>query len=273
MKTTRTIWMPLAAAALMFTACEELENICGIDDDDFAIGESYVEATGGFIDIVNRVDVALRDSTLQATGINNIDGANCVLTSDSLTIDFGTTNVNTSNGNRRGKIKAGITGDYFTSGSSVGIATEDYYYNDVQLAGSISLDNIGNNTLELACVNMGVGPEVSFSTTFTMAWTAGYATQYDLSDDAYTLAGFSSATTTANNNAFTASINPAFSYDRTCQYGVVEGVAALTLTGDSISTTNLGVDFLTNDGCNNLFKISADCDGNNVSVTRSFDGF
>ncbi|GAB5557483.1 MAG: hypothetical protein SchgKO_16960 [Schleiferiaceae bacterium] len=265
--------MPLAAAALMFTSCEELENVCGIDDDDFAIGESYVEATGGFIDIVNRVDVALRDSTLQTTGMNNIDGANCTLTSDSLFIDFGSTNVNTSNGNRRGRIKAGISGDYFTAGSSVGIMTEDFYYNDVQLAGDVSITNTTGSAYELACINMGVGTEIDFTTTLTLSWTAGFATMYDLDDDSYTLSGMSSGTSTMSNNAFNATINPALSYDRTCQYGVTEGVASLTLTGDSISTANLGVDFLSNDACNNLFKITADCDGNNISVTRSFDGF
>jgi len=264
--------MGLITASLLFTGCDELENLCGISDDDYAIGESFVEATGGFIDIVNRVDVAMRDSVLLATGMNNIDGANCVLTADSVIIDFGSTNVGTTNGDRRGKIKAGYTGDYLVNGT-VGIATENYFYNDVEITGALGLENIGNTSLELTCTNLGVGQEITFSSTMTMLWTSGYNTVYDLTDDSYELSGTSSASAVANNNAFAATINPPLKYDRTCQYGVTEGVASLTLTGDSIATANLGVDFLSSDACNNIFKISADCDGNAVSVTRSFDGF
>lgn len=273
MKMSNLFAIPLIASAFVLTSCEDIENICGIDEDDFAVGESYVEATGAFVGIVNSVDVALRDSVLNATGMNFIDGANCTLTSDSLFIDYG----NSSSSSRKGRIVAGYTGDYLTQGGLVGIMLDNYSVDETNITGELTIENLGGTggayTLELACTNLGIGSDLTFSSLMGLTWTAGYSTTYDLTDDSYTLSGTSSASSTFNNLQFSSTIAPAFVYDRTCSYGITSGEAALTLTGDSISTASMGIDFLGADGCNNIFQLSADCDGNSITVTKPFDGF
>ena len=59
----------LSISLLALSACEELENLCGISADDLGFTEEYNTHLNAAIYIYQVSDLALRDSTLEATGM------------------------------------------------------------------------------------------------------------------------------------------------------------------------------------------------------------
>ena len=79
----------LSTSILLFSGCEELENLCGISADDLNFTEDYTKQLNAAVYIYQQADRALRDSALAATGNAEIDGATCTRDQDSIIIDYG----------------------------------------------------------------------------------------------------------------------------------------------------------------------------------------
>lgn len=265
------------------TSCEDL-NLCDLTEDNLSMGDAFLETTSSFMNIVGRADQAIRNGELQTNGTATIDVATVTLTTDSLIIDFGNTNVVTSDGrSRRGKIVGSLTGDYFMSAGVMTLDLEDYYVDDTQIQGGITLTNNGvvNNewSYDLTSSNFAIGTDYTYDANLNLAWLSGFTTQDSIADDVFTIGGAgSSATGTdlSNNVEFECIFTEALKFDRSCTYLVTEGIVDVSLDLTNIpdsSLVDVNVDFKSSDGCNNVVILTGSCEESTVSLPQNFDGF
>lgn len=276
----KSLFLNAAAAVVIagtFTACEDV-SICGLTEEDLDMGDAFVETTSYFMNIVSRADQAMRDNDLQTNGSAMIDGATVSLTTDSLIVDFGSTNVQTADGKqRRGRIAGALNGDYFTASSSVSLELQGYHVDDVPVTGSIALNNNGNSggnwTINLASTNFAIGQEYAYSANLTMEWESGYSTIDSVADDVFEIYGSAGGDDLLDSISFSTAFTDPMRFDRSCQYGVTQGIVDVNLTAGNDDVAAVTVDFLDSDMCNNVLMLTATCEGTEVSFPKNFDGF
>ena len=112
------------------------------------------------------------------------------------------------------------------------------------------------------------------SATKVVTWTGGFNTNNDDQDDQYTLSG-TSVGTDSTNNSLTATIDPLtpLSFSRDCEYAVLGGIIDLAFAGDSLDGTSGSLDFLLDDGCDNLVKVRVVDGDQEVETFINIDGF
>jgi len=142
-----------------------------------------------------------------------------------LNLDYGTVNSNCNDGKaRRGQISILFTGMYMDSASTLTATLTDYYVNDFQVEGTMTITNKGwnaNNNLVYAIslvdgVISNDTVRIEWDCNRTFEWATGQSTA-SVSDDAYSLSGTASGRTTKG-NLFTVTIMDPLVVDLECDW-------------------------------------------------------
>ncbi len=278
MKKLNSKFLLAGLVAFGFASCDE-EGLAGSAGEvESKVGELYILAESTGSRVFNTVDLALRDSSFINNDSTQVDGAVVTRNSASVVIDYGTGTAGSDGILREGEINLLMSGgtDYMVSGTSIAGTFVNYKEADKPVTGSFNVANQGNNTFALTLTTLGVtdaeNNTFSLSASKTLTWVDGFSTLNDVSDDSYTLAGTS--TGVADTINVSATINTPLSYNSTCQYRVEEGVINITMAGTGVTYNNGSIDFLSDDGCNNLYTIELSSDdGAFVTSTLTFEGF
>lgn len=278
-KTKNFLYKSLAVMALAGTmvSCEDI-NLCGITEDDLDMGDAFLETTSYFMNVVTRVDEAMRNEDLQNNGSTTIDGASVTLANDSITVDFGSSNIICNDGKaRRGKITGSITGDYFTQAGSINLNLTGYHVEDTLITGDINLTNTGqtanNWVISLFSNNFAIGSTYDYNANLSMEWESGFTTTDSIEDDIFEIYGMADGNDLADTISFSTTFTQNMRFERACQYVVTEGIVDVSLTAGTSEVASIVVDFKDEDGCNNVVFLNANCDGTEVSFPHTFDGF
>ena len=261
----KLVFATLSIALLSITACEQLEDLCGISADDLGFTEDYTDHLNAAIYIYKMSDLALRDSTLKASGNNVINGAQCTRTTDSLIIDFGN-GVNDGGVTRYGSYRMAYSGEYTDPGSSASLKLHNFREGDQPYEGMVSLNNItagSNPEIEITVTELKVDT-LSLGGIVTAEWLSGFETQTDPVDDRFQLTGGQTLTNTSSNDAFVGTISSPLEIESSCQYTFVGGV--VDLIPSNTKYPQLSIDFIDGD-CANLFNATLDCEGNALSFS------
>lgn len=263
----------VAAGMFLSVGCEDtsLEDL--LSEGDAKVSESYLKTEAALVSIYSIVDASLRDSTFQAADSSVVDGAIVLRDGSNISIDFGN-GVDDGNGTeRKGLIQVVETGDYMTS-ASLAITLPTFSVNDDKVTGSIALDKIGTD-FALVVDSFSAGQEIEIEANKTISWKNGFTTLADNSDDVFDISGTASGLDMTDNRQLSTSITEAMNYDRSCEYKMVSGIVELTLQpGDTIADiTEVEIDFLLNDGCDNVARIKVAQGETEATTTKQFSGF
>lgn len=255
----------LALIAVLFLGCDDLENLCGIEQDNLTFTEAYNGHLNAAVYLYQQTDRALRDSTLNTTGNAWIDGANCTLTADSLIIDYGLGTVCGDGQVRRGTIRASkFAAPYagLDGGAQVGLS--EYAENDQEYSGGLSITTVssGPNPLQTVEFQQLQGGGYQFDGSLSAQWNSGFNTPTLGLDDALDLSGQMVLLDLATSDQFNAAIVSPLQLDAACEYTFVGGAVQLVPTSENYP--EVGLDFINGD-CANLFQASVDCEGNELT--------
>lgn len=268
-------YLPVAALALFFTACEDDGSGTGTGATEQEIAGYIIEAEAIASSVYNAVDGVMRDTTLMDGDTIQVDGANVSLTGNVITIDYGTGTVGSDGSTRSGSIAVTENGDYFMQGGSVSANFSNFKIDDKDVSGTIAVSNLGNDTLSMDVNNFDVDTLINYNATKRVHWISGFSTLDTDADDKFDLSGNATGVRPNTNNTATVGFTSPMRFDRSCQYTVVEGIIDLGFSGDDINTFDSGtVDFISSDGCNNqLILTITGAGGASLTLPRNFNGF
>jgi hypothetical protein len=255
----------IGAIATVLAGCDDLENLCGIGQDNLTFTEAYNGHLNAAVYLYQQTDRALRDSALNATGTAIIDGANCSMSTDSLIIDYGLGTVCDDGQVRRGQIRAAkFAAPYIGLDGGAQVALSGYAENDLEWEGGLSITTTtaGENPNQDIDFQQIEGNGFRFSGTLTAQWNSGFNTPTQSSDDALSLSGQMVLLDLVSTDQFNAAILTPLEIDAACAYTFVGG--AIQLTPSSEDYPEVGLDFMAGD-CANLFQATVDCEGNQLS--------
>lgn len=276
---TKKLLIPALMAGLFtvaVTSCEDDEDLFGGDSNlEAQLGEQQVAAEAVSSSIYNLADQIMRDTSLQTGDTITVNNAPVTKNGDTVWVMYGNGVAGTDGITRKGTVEIIATGDYTMSGSTISISLINYQRDGDDVDGSLTVSNNGNNEFGLTVSNFGVNNEFTFNANKTLFWTSGFSTLNDASDDKYGMSGTASLAEVGTNNQSSSSISDTLNYDRSCQYGMVDGVIDLTFSGDSIDFNTGSIDFLSSDGCNNIAQITLTdtSSGRSVNTSVTFNGF
>ncbi len=275
MKNSKFFAAPLLVAIMALTvACEEtsLEDL--LSEGDAKVSESYVKTEAALLNLYSTIDGSLRDSTFMANDSAIVDGAKVLRMGSNISIDFGTGVIGADGSTRKGVIEITESGKYTTPAASLDIALQSYMVNDEEITGTIELDKNGSD-FALIVTNFSADQEIEISADKTISWKKGFTTLNNSADDVFDISGTALGVDMTDNRELSTSITEVMNYDRSCDFKVVSGIIELTLQpGDSIAEmTEAQIDFLANDGCENLAKIKLKQGETELEVTKQFSGF
>lgn len=268
----------LALAAFGLTACEE-DILFGGEQgkDQSALSEALLTTQVRANFLYQAFDQTIRDSAFQATDSTTVEGATATKAANGdVLLDFGNGAVGSDGRTRSGQVRWSDVGGvpYTSTGAKYNLSFNNYMVENEPVTGSMSIENKGNNKISLNPANFSAIEKTAFNANQEVQWDSGFTTNNDLSDDLYSVSGNADLTDSATSQSIAATFTSPIKIDRSCSFGVTEGVLDLTYTGDSLDYNQGTMDFLANDGCNNVVELTlADGDGNEIVVPLSFDGF
>ena len=209
---------------LVFSACnkEKLE--------DYKLTKDYGTANLAIDDTKDIVDFHYTSSSSERLATSVCNGATVTLentdnfaTPDTLTIDFGSSNIFCFGKLRRGKMTAIRTAPYLQPASTTTISFDDYYVNNHKVEGSKTVTNNGVNSdghltfsitkdVEVSLTN---GNEISWTANRTRIWIAGENTPLNFTDDIYQIEGNSSGNHSSG-GSFSVTITTPITFDMNC---------------------------------------------------------
>jgi hypothetical protein len=270
--------MLLALAALGLTACEE-DILFGGEQgqDQAALSESFLTAQVRANFLYKVFDQTMRDSSFQATDSTSVEGATAQRASNGdILVDFGNGAVGSDGRTRSGQVRYTDVGGvpYTSAGAKYNLSFNNYAVESAPVTGSMSMENKGNNKIGLNLANFSVMEQTAFNANQEVQWDSGFATQNDLSDDLYSVSGTADLTDSAASQSIAATFTAPVKLQQSCAFGVTQGVLDLTFSGDSLDYNQGTMDFLAEDGCNNVVELTlSDGNSNEITVPLSFEGF
>ena len=268
----KTIKYALIGLVFITFSCEEVGLDGGLIEYQQKLAEFYLEAEAALSNVYTIVDLTVRDPQVMAGDTVSVMGASVFMIGSEINIDYGGGNVGPDGLLRSGLIKVMQTGDYNTAGGQLDVSFDNYVVNNKAVGGTLTVDNKGNNTFGLVSTDFFTNPEFDLDANKILTWNSGFNTD-DASDDEFLLDGISVGTDSAN-SSLTADILTALTFRRDCQYAVLGGVIDLTFSIDTASSSPTGgLDFLMDDGCDNLVTVSLKDGDQETQVTLQFDGF
>lgn len=264
------LYLVIGALSLSaFYSCEELENLCNIQESDLKTGDVFVKSLNTMIDIYKRVDEANKNAIVLSGGEDKIDGASCKIEGDSLFIDFGIGDVVCADGKlRRGSIRVRLLNDYLLPAGEANAILSNYFVDGTQISGQFDARNDGpaaSPVYNISTTEFNVGDESTVDYTFDASWGQGFETS-DPTDDIFDVSGIVTGEDKENAKDFTADVIQPLHYVTACPDYIEKGILDIQLVGDT-TVSGFIVDFIDSDGCNNLFQVSVDCEGSPISFT------
>lgn len=257
--------LTITIIAFTVTGCEELENLCGISQEDLGFTEDYNNFLNASIYMYQQADRALRDSTLEADGTATIDGAACTRTTDSVIVDFGNGTVGGDGKTRFGSYRIFYTGDYRLPGASASLTLKNYQEGDDAYSGGLTVTNTtpspGSDPELSVTVNDLTVDTLQLSGNVGAKWASGFETEM-IEDDNFELSGGLTLTELNSGDNFVGTIITPLNIDAACDYTFVGG--EVDLVPSNAQYPQVGMDFIDGD-CANLFTVFLDCDGNQLS--------
>ena len=271
-------FMLIALVALGLTACEEDILFGGEQGEDQAsLSETFLKAQVRANFLYKVFDQTMRDSSFQATDSTTVEGATAQRANNGdILVDFGNGAVGSDGRTRAGQVRYTDVGGvpYTSPGAKYDLSFNNYTVENDPVTGSMSMENKGNNKIGLNLANFSVIEQTAFNANQEVQWDSGFATNNDVSDDIYSVSGTADLTDSATSQSIAANFTAPVKLKQSCAFGVTQGVLDLTFTGDSLDYNQGTMDFLANDGCNNIVELTlSDGGGNEISVPLSFDGF
>ena len=264
----RGILIAFASSALLFTGCEELENLCGISADDLGFTEEYNKHLGAAIYVYQQADRALRDTDLDVNDTAEIDGAICTKTADSLIVDFGNGTIGQDNVTRYGSYRMALIGNYMNLGGKASLALKNYRNGDDLYTGDFIIENTipSGSTSPRYDISVASFAVDSFELNANMVadWVAGSGTP-SITDDEFNLSGGASLSNTSSLDAYNGSIVTPLLISTGCEYSFISG--ELTLIPTNTELPSVAIDFIDADNCENLFQATVSCNGGNFTTT------
>ena len=269
MKTIKYAFLGLVFLTL---SCEEDDLFNSVIEYQQALAEYYLEAEAALSNVYTIVDLTARDPNVVAGDTVSVLGAAVYMTGTVINIDYGNGNTGPDGVTRSGLIMVDQTGDYMQSGGQLDVSFDKYVVGGKDVGGNIVVNNQGNNTFGLTATNFFTNEEFDLNANKTLTWNTGFSTDDD-QDDEYLLSGMSTGTDSTN-NSITADIVSDLKFRRDCQYAVLGGIVDLTFVIDTLSSTPSGsLDFLEDDGCDNLVKVKVKDGDQEVETFVNIEGF
>ena len=222
--TFRTLFFFSTLCLIFFSACnkEKLEDYKLTKD--YGTANFAIDDTKDIVDYQFASNATARLSALACNEVTvTLENVDNFATPDTLTIDFGSSNIFCFGKLRRGKIIAIRTAPYLQSASTTTISFEDYYVNNHKVDGSKTVTNNGVNSdgnlsfgitkdIEISLTN---GNEISWTANRTREWVAGANTPWNIADDIYLIEGTSSGNHSSG-GSFGVIISTPIVFDMSC---------------------------------------------------------
>jgi hypothetical protein len=281
MKKSILKFLPVVGLLMVaFTACDEDgDGVATTAETEQRLANYFLDAEAVASNLYTIVDFSLKDS-IDDGDTSMVLGAMVSRAADTYTIDYGTGVVGSDGLTRKGQIVATETGDYLATGGMVTTSFTNYSLDDKNIGGTISVENLGSENFEMIITNLDYNSEFTYNGTKDLQWVSGFNTLKDNTDDKFDISGNSSGSESGTGNALTANFTSPLKFDRSCQYTILEGVADLSLTGDSTITfpsvlaNFVGGDGPNADGCNNQVIVTvSNSNGGSLTLPQIFNGF
>ncbi len=273
MKTLKYVILGFAFTGLL-TSCEEdlLNSQLELQQ---ALAEYYLDAEAALSNIYTIVDLTARNPSVIAGDTVSTLGAAVYITGSVINIDYGNGATGPDGLTRSGMIMVDQTGDYTANGGQLEVSFDDYVVDGNPVGGRFTVVNQGNLAFALSTnENFYVNRTFDLNVSKLVTWTGGFNTNDDEQDDQYTLSG-TSIGSDSTNNSITAAIDPldAMSFSRDCEFAILGGIVDLAFAGDSLNGTSGSIDFLQDDGCDNLVKVKVVDGDREVETYININGF
>lgn len=272
MKKLFILFFAISISALIIYSCDKDSNTANYTQQT-GLAQDYAFVQGIYSDIFKFICQASGDSTLAATGVGMIGGANVIYDSinDKYTFNFG--NIKSTNG-KSGSFVADCDGDFQEQGTKTSISFNNFYVGNSRVEGSNDITNQGKlskttgvtiqfiDSISNAIIIKG-NDTITFNAGYSVAWALNSPT--NPLDDIYTFGGYISGSTNSG-KSFTANISPnaLIVFSPSCSH-ILSGVITMVMntldTNNTTVTTNVSVDFIqgdgpNNDGCNNQITVT-----------------
>lgn len=263
----KTLILFLLTTSLLFlsTGCDELSELCDIQEDDLQFVETFNAQLNQAIFIYQISDKALRSEELRTNFSAIIDSALCTLVNDSILIDFGLGTFCPDGKLRKGSIRMRFEGDYMNSGGTAAIRLFSYSVNEKPYTGDFGLANIsiigGNSTIALNLMSFTTDTN-TISGNVNAEWLDGFHTPDSALDDRYQLSGNLNMGSTISSFHLECVVIQPIVIDQACAYLFESGIFTLSLQEENLS--EITINFIDGD-CENLFQCTFDCNDNLVS--------
>lgn len=274
MKKILILFFVLGLSGIIFVSCDKNDSTPDYTQQS-ALAQDYAFIQGIYSDIFELLCQASGDSALIASGVGMIEGANVVYDSINHTYQFNFGTKKSING-KSGSFTAVSDGKFENQGTKTTVFFNDFKVGDSRVEGSNDITNQGKLSKKLSTLiqfsdsitNAKVikgSDTMVFNATYSVLWALNDTTI--TTDDEYTFGGSVSGSTNTN-KSFSASISPnnLILFTPACTH-IVSGIITMVMTtldsNNAPLTTNVSVDFITSDGCNN--QISVNTNGTIVS--------
>lgn len=269
MKNNLTILLVTFVGFFWLTSCDKENNTTPDYTQQTELTKEYAFIQDIYSDIFDLICQATKDSLLNINGSGVIQGANVTFsqTNNTYLFNFG----NTKTSDRSGKFEVNLNGDFQETGTKATVSFIDYKVGNKNVGGSNDITNMGkivkktgmsiiySDSIYNAKITNNTDT-VSFNALYTVEWIINNPST--ISDDQYLFGGSLTANTNTG-KSFTANItsNNRLLITTTCQW-IVSGIINLVTTtlnsSNSPVVTNITVDFISSDGCNNQMSINID---------------
>lgn len=268
----KSIKYALLGLVFVTFSCEEGDLFNSLIEYQQKLAEYYIEAESALSNVYTIVDLTVRDPNVIAGDTASVMGAIVYITGTVINIDYENGNTGPDGITRSGMIMVDQTGDYNQSGGKLAVSFDNYVVGNQKVGGTIEVDNQGNNTFGLLATDFFTNEEFDLNANKTLTWNSGFSTDMD-QDDEFLLSGNSIGKDSANSSV-TADIMTPMTFRRDCEYAVLGGVIDLSFMVDTANSNPSGsLDFLADDGCDNLVTIKLKDGDQEAEVTLQFDGF
>jgi len=252
-----------------FTSCDKDNNTTPDYSKQTELTKEYAFIQDIYNDIFDLISRATSDTALNLSGNGSIGGAAVTYFQGSNTylFNFGGTKTNDKNG----KFEVNLNGDFQETGTKATVSFIDYKVGNKNVSGSNDITNMGKivkkTGLSIIYTDSIYNAKITDNSD-TVFFNAVYSVEWILNnplnsnDDQYLFGGYLTANTNSG-NTFTAIItsNNRLLVTTSCQW-IVSGIINFTTTtlnsNNTPVVTNIIIDFISSDGCNNQISVNID---------------
>jgi hypothetical protein len=264
----RIFFLPVMLILISLFSCEEKS----VEKDYNPVvlsSKDYVKAEDGIFEILDAFYKGIHDTNVFNHSYGYIDACDVLYyaSGDSMRFSYGEVNrFCLDQKNRRGMFIANFSGQVFETGVTAHLYTRELFVDDFPVEAVIDIENMGLNESSLPEYNVRVTsstfihPDTSkvsnihFTTDYVLEWAEGYLTPPIHEDDIYIVSGSSNGISSDNYSFSTMIQDPLTNY-LDC-FWIMDGTSQITVPGGDFTTGT--VDYILDDGCNNLIYFYVD---------------